>query len=65
LILYGDGEIGPVEERVPDSEVELVLKFLYDRPSAAENTAVGSLPTRYWTKGWRRRHFGEFVRQER
>jgi len=29
LILDGDGKIGPVEERVPDSKVELGLILLW------------------------------------
>jgi hypothetical protein len=29
LVLDGDGEVGPIEERVPDAEVELFLEFLY------------------------------------
>jgi hypothetical protein len=65
LILYGDGKISPVEERVPDSEVELVLEFFYDRPSAAKTSTVSSLRTRYRAKSWRRSHFMEFVGQER
>jgi hypothetical protein len=31
LVLYGDAEVFPVEERVPDSEVEFNLKFLCDK----------------------------------
>jgi hypothetical protein len=27
LILYGGGEVGPVEEAVPDSEIEFVLQL--------------------------------------
>jgi hypothetical protein len=28
LVLYGDGQVGPVEERVPNAEVKLGLVFL-------------------------------------
>lgn len=31
MILYSDGEVGPVEERVPDAEIELFLVFLWTK----------------------------------